>query len=78
MLIVLYRYVIHDEFIRSTDHSYFKRWVLLAIADVPLRPELSKAGRSIFFGHTDEQLGIQYVHTHHVLEKVLWGSYNDD
>ena len=37
---------------------------------------LARLGRSVFCGHTDERLGIQYVHTHHVLERVLCGSYN--
>ena len=42
--VVIYAiYCIHNEFRHSTDHSDFKRCVLRAIADVPLRPEFTKA-----------------------------------
>jgi len=42
-LIVYGIYAIHNEFRHSTDHSDFKRCVLRVIADVPLRPEFTKA-----------------------------------
>jgi len=46
-LVIYAIYRIHNEFRHSTDHSDFKRCCLRVIADVPLRPEFSKAWKEI-------------------------------